>query len=68
MSTNTEDQKVNLVCSDVAHVFDEIVNSVTKCIDRGVDPESGKRGVCHVFRGSDVCMCGEIDLAKERLR
>lgn len=64
----SEPEQVDLVCSEVAHVFDEIVNSATKCIDRGVDPESGKRGVCHVFRESDVCMCGTIDLAKERMR
>lgn len=40
-----------------------------KCVERGVDPESGKRGKCHVFLDhSDVCVCGEIDLAKERMK
>ena len=63
MNTETEDQK-----ADLAQEFNEIVNSATECIDRGVDPDSGKRGKCHVFRGSDVCMCGQIDLTKERLQ
>lgn len=34
-----------------------------KCFDRGED-----RGKAHVFRGSDVCQCGEVDLTKERMR
>lgn len=39
------------------------------CVDRGVDPISGKRGVCHSFKADrDVCECGEMDLAKERMR
>jgi hypothetical protein len=53
---------------EVAQEADEIIASATNCIDRGEDQESGKRGTCHVFRDSDVCMCGEIDLAKERMR
>lgn len=39
------------------------------CVDRGVDPVSGKRGICHSFVGrSDVCLCGEIDLTKSRMK
>ena len=39
------------------------------CVDRGVDPISGKRGVCHSFKAnSDVCLCGEVNLAKDRMR
>lgn len=42
----------------------EIIQSATNCIDRGEG-----RGVCHVFLDrSDVCVCGDIDLAKERMR
>ena len=39
------------------------------CVDRGTDPISGKRGVCHSFLSDrDVCQCGEIDLTKERMK
>lgn len=38
------------------------------CVDRGVDPISGKRGVCHSFKAnSDVCLCGEVNLNRERM-
>lgn len=62
----SEPEQVDLVCSEAAQEVDMIIDSAT-CIDRGVDPESGKRGKCHVFRGGDICMCGAIDLAKERM-
>lgn len=52
----------------VNELADEIINSATECIDRGVDPESGKRGICHVFRGSDVCICGAVDLKREQMK
>jgi len=51
-----------------AELANEIINSATNCIDRGEDSESGKRGVCHLFRESDVCMCGSVDLTKARLK
>jgi len=63
----SQPEQVELLCSEVAQEMDTIIDSAT-CIDRGVDPESGKRGKCHVFRGADICICGDIDLAKERLR
>lgn len=53
----------------VAQEVNEIIQSANKCIDRGVDPQSGKRGRCHVFiNKNDICQCGQIDLAKERMR
>ena len=43
---------------------DNIIASVTKCIDRG----EGK-GMCHVFLDfNDICQCGKIDLAKARMK
>lgn len=51
-----------------AEEVNQLVESV-KCFDRGVDPESGKRGRCHVFLDhSDICQCGDVDLRKERAR
>lgn len=54
--------------ADVAREANAILESVTDCVDRGVDRESGKRGMCHVFKGSDICLCGKINLANERER
>jgi hypothetical protein len=61
-------EQVDLVYSEVAHQVNSIIESSKNCIDRGVDPESGKRGKCHVFRADDVCLCGAIDLEKERMK
>lgn len=64
----TADQKEDQDCSDVAQQMNAVIDSVNACIDRGVDPQSGKRGMCHVFKESDICLCGKVDLAKERER
>lgn len=49
--------------SELAQVANEIINSAT-CIDRGED-----KGRCHVFLDhSDICQCGQVDLAKERMK
>ena len=47
-----------------------IVQAKQGCVDRGVDPISGKRGKCHVFlNDSDICQCEDkIDLSKERMK
>lgn len=48
---------------------ERIIASINSCVDRGVDPESGKRGKCHVFlSGSDKCVCGDVDLSRERMK
>lgn len=44
-----------------------IIDSATQCIKRG-EYEGMKRGTCHVFRESDICMCKEIDLRRYRMR
>lgn len=47
----------------------EIIETAKQgCVDRGVDPVSGKRGKCHVFLESDICVCGETDLSRERMK
>jgi len=52
-SPTTLDEEVN-----------DILESITHCIDRG----EGK-GMCHVFIDyKDVCQCGQIDLARERMK
>lgn len=47
-----------------AEEFDELI---AKALSGGVDRGEG-RGKCHVFRESDVCVCGEVDLSKARMR
>ena len=61
VSTYTERER------SLADKANEIINSAVSCIDRG-ELDGLKLGKCHVFRESDVCMCGEVDLAKERMR
>lgn len=48
----------------------EIIETAKQgCVDRGVDPVSGKRGKCHVFiDGSNKCVCQDIDLNLERMK
>lgn len=43
---------------------ERIIASIKSCVDRG----EGK-GICHVFLDhSDVCVCGKLDLSRERLK
>ena len=54
---------------ELAKEMNQIIEEIKDCVDRGVDPESGKRGKCHVFIDrSDKCVCGDVDLNKERMR
>lgn len=60
------------VLKEMKEVESEVDRLIAKaqqgCVDRGVDPISGKRGVCHSFKSnSDVCLCGAIDLKRERM-
>ena len=50
----------------VAELVNEIINGATECIERG-EFDGMKRGKCHVFRESDVCMCKKIDLKRYRM-
>lgn len=59
--------------NDLNHVRREvdllIAEAQKGCVDRGVDPVSGKRGKCHSFKAkSDVCLCGAMNLEKERVK
>lgn len=61
------------VLNEMKEVESEIDRLIAKaqqgCVDRGVDPISGKRGKCHVFLDSDICECEDrIDLSKERMK
>lgn len=58
LNTYSEDDQ------SVAQELDEIIESVTHCIDRGMD-----RGKCHIFLDhSNKCECGDIDLERERMK
>ena len=49
---------------DAEKESDEIINSVTHCIERGEG-----QGKCHVFLDhSTVCECKSIDLEKSRMK
>lgn len=71
MTSNSSqlEQEVN----DLNHVRREVDRLIAEaqqgCVDRGVDPISGKRGTCHSFKAnSDVCLCGAMSIEKERMR
>ena len=54
---------------ELAKEANEVIQSITKCFDRGVDPESGKRGKCHIFLDdSDLCQCKDVNLSKYRMK
>jgi hypothetical protein len=50
----------------IAERANAIINGATECIDRG-EHDGMKRRTCHVFRESDVCMCGDVDLRRYRM-
>jgi hypothetical protein len=63
---NIYSERENYLSCSVAEIANVIIESATECIDRG-EHDGMKRGTCHVFRESDVCMCKKIDLRRYRL-
>lgn len=54
---------------EVSKEANKIIESITACVDRGIDPESGKRGKCHVFLNrSNLCQCEDVNLENYKLR
>lgn len=52
--------------SKVQAEADKVIESATRCYDRGEIEPGVKRGRCHVLRPdkSGKCFCGDIDLSK----
>lgn len=62
--TSTEPSKTEDQEQEVDIEMRKVLASITDCVDRGEG-----RGRCHVFLNqSDICVCGQIDLAKERMK